>query len=94
LYWTALLHDIGKAQTFSRDANGNVHYFDHERVGSQMIDSIAKKWKMSTALKDGIIWIIKSHLLPQKLTEMKKIKVYRLMLHPHFPLLLQLTMAD
>ena len=89
-----LLHDIGKAPTFTKDGSGNVHYFDHERVGADMIGMIARRWRFSTSQKEKLSWLVKHHLHPQKLDEMKRLKVNRIMMHPLFHVLLLVCMAD
>jgi putative nucleotidyltransferase with HDIG domain len=94
LYWTAILHDIGKYETYSNDINWEVHYYNHEKVWAALTKEVAKKWKFSTKLSKDIEWLIRHHLYPQKLVEMKKLKVNTLMIHPLFPVLISLSFAD
>ncbi len=94
LYWSALLHDIGKTPTVTKDENGNTHYFNHERIGAEMFLDIAKRWKFSIIQTKNIHWLIKEHLLPYKIPEMRNIKKNSLMLHPLFPTLIILSLAD
>ncbi len=39
----ALLHDLGKPETVSRDEEGNVHFFGHDKLGGKMSAELMRK---------------------------------------------------
>ena len=95
LLWAILLHDIGKAPTFSRGEDGEAHYYDHERIGAEMfLQDIAPRLKFSNTFQDTIYFLIEEHLRLFKIPQMRKLKTRTLMMHPYFPLLLKLGEAD
>ncbi|MFQ3548883.1 MAG: HD domain-containing protein [Armatimonadota bacterium] len=59
---SALLHDIGKPDTRSVDENGNVHFYEHQKVGADMAKKLLKKLKFSSNLADEVSHIIAMHL--------------------------------
>lgn len=69
LRWAALLHDIGKAATFTRDENGRGHFYGHAGVGAEMADSVLLRLKAPTKLREEVVWLIAHHmtrLVPEK----------------------------
>src|SRR4051794_6983208 len=38
--WAALLHDIGKGPTFIETPEGRSRFFEHDRIGAEMVDEI------------------------------------------------------
>ena len=60
LRWAALLHDIAKPQTRCED-NNEVHFFQHELLGSEMAYSITKKLKMSNEMSSAVVGLISLH---------------------------------
>lgn len=57
--WAALLHDIGKADT-TRNKNGKITAYNHERVGAQLagefLDAFLEDKAMITRIKALIRW--------------------------------------
>jgi HD superfamily phosphohydrolase len=95
LLWAILLHDIGKAPTFSRGEDGEAHYYDHEHIGAEMfLSDIAPRLKFSNTFQEKIYFLIQEHLRLFKIPQMRKLKARTLMMHPYFPLLLKLGEAD
>lgn len=69
LRWAALLHDIGKTATFTRDENGRGHFYGHAGVGAEMADSVLLRLKAPTKLREEVVWLIAHHmtrLVPEK----------------------------
>ncbi|MCX7845030.1 MAG: HD domain-containing protein [Dictyoglomaceae bacterium] len=64
LKFAILIHDIGKGETFSKDNNGKVHYYGHERAGVLMVENIAERLRFSRKEEDFIKKLIKYHLYP------------------------------
>ena len=59
---TALLHDIGKVDTFTLDKNGVGHFYGHAAVGAKIAGDILRRLKCSNALHDEVIWLIAHHM--------------------------------
>ena len=64
LRWAALLHDVGKTATFSMDAAGQGHFYDHDTVGAAMADEILRTLKSPTALREQAVTLIAQHMNP------------------------------
>lgn len=63
LRWAALLHDIGKVPTFTRDENGRGHFYGHAEVGANMADAILRRLKAPSALREEAVALIRRHML-------------------------------
>lgn len=58
--WAALLHDIAKPQTrFEKD--GEVHFFQHDTLGSEISDCIARRFKMSNNQRKSVTGLVELH---------------------------------
>ena len=62
LRWAALLHDVGKVPTFTRDATGRGHFKGHASVGAEMADTILRRLKAPTALREQVVFLITTHM--------------------------------
>lgn len=62
LRWAALLHDIGKPDTFTRDASGRGHFYDHAAVGAAKADAILRRLEAPDALRERVVWLIGQHM--------------------------------
>ena len=62
LRWAALLHDLGKIPTFTRDQNGRGHFYGHADVGAEMADAVLRRLKAPTALREQVVTLIKLHM--------------------------------
>jgi poly(A) polymerase len=51
--WAALLHDIAKPQTRMEKA-GEVHFFQHEYLGAEMIEGVARRLKMGNTQRRAV----------------------------------------
>lgn len=63
LKFAMLLHDIGKPQTRTRN-NGNIHFYRHEKTGTEIAEAICSRLKFSTSETRYISHIISNHLRP------------------------------
>ena len=63
LRWTALLHDVGKASTFALDEKGRGHFLGHAQVSAQMADTILRRLKAPTQLREDVVFLIDHHML-------------------------------
>ena len=57
----ALLHDVGKPQTFFRDENGVGHMYGHPAVGEKLARGILNRLKADNETKNRVCTLIKYH---------------------------------
>ena len=76
LRWAALLHDIGKVQTFTIDEDGQGHFKGHAKVSAELADQILLRLRASNELRQQVVLLIEQHMTP--LTADKKILRRRL----------------
>ena len=62
LRWAALLHDVGKVPTFSRDEAGEGQFLGHAKVSAQMADAALLRLKAPTALRQQVVLLIEKHM--------------------------------
>ena len=62
LRWAALLHDVGKVPTFTRDETGRGHFYGHADKGAEMADRILRRLKAPTALREQVVLLIEKHM--------------------------------
>ena len=60
----ALLHDIGKPATFTRDEQGEGHFFGHAAISAQLANDILLGLKAPNALREEVVWLVKHHMDP------------------------------
>ncbi len=58
----ALLHDVGKPACFSLDEGGVGHFYDHARVGAALADTILRRLKAPTALREEVVFLVGHHM--------------------------------
>ena len=63
LRWAALLHDVGKVSTFTRDENGRGHFYGHAPKSAAMADEILHRLKAPNAVREQVVWLIDHHML-------------------------------
>lgn len=60
--FATLIHDVGKARTYRKDAvTGQVTFYNHEVVGKFMAEEIAARFKLSNEQKDRFIRLVEFH---------------------------------
>lgn len=64
LRWAALLHDIGKVPTFTRDETGRGHFHGHAAVSAQMARQVLERLDAPADLTDRAVSLISGHMLP------------------------------
>ena len=62
LRWAALLHDIGKVPTFTRDETGRGHFYGHAQVGAKMADEVLHRLKAPNDLRERVVLLIDKHM--------------------------------
>ena len=57
-----LLHDVGKSKTFRREEkSGLITFYNHEVVGTYMVEAIADRLRLSKEQKNKLITLVKHH---------------------------------
>jgi poly(A) polymerase len=95
--WAALLHDAAKPQTRSVDANGEVHFFGHEREGAELAKRLLTRLKADKATVSAVTRLVELHYRPASYEpDWTDSAVRRLMLEAEgvLPDLLDLAAAD
>ncbi len=62
LRWAALLHDIGKPETFEQDANGIGHFYGHAKIGAALAESVLKRLKYSKSMVRQVVQLVANHM--------------------------------
>jgi poly(A) polymerase len=62
--WSALLHDAAKPQTRSVDAQGDIHFFGHERVGAELAGRLLRRLKADKTTQVNVARTVELHLRP------------------------------
>jgi putative nucleotidyltransferase with HDIG domain len=59
--FATLLHDIGKPNTFKKQDNGVLTFYNHEVVGSRIANNIMKRLKFSKADTEKMFKLVRFH---------------------------------
>ena len=97
LYYSALLHDLGKQDTYSKDEKGKVHFYHHESFSCQRADRIMERLRFSNLMRNKILRLVQYHMRILNLSqETKEAALKRLVnqMAEETPLLVILTLAD
>lgn len=62
LRWAALLHDVGKVPTFTRDQDGRGHFYGHAQVGADMAAEILMGLKAPAEMRQQVAALIAAHM--------------------------------
>jgi poly(A) polymerase len=92
LAWAILLHDVGKPETFS--VSDRIRFNSHAKVGSQIVETVAKRLNFSNLMKANVEWLVAHHMIMGDILKMKKARQAHWIHHPLFPQLLGLLKAD
>jgi CRISPR/Cas system-associated endonuclease Cas3-HD len=97
LYYTALFHDMGKQDTYSRDEKGRVHFYHHEAFSSQRADGIMERLRFSNPVRNKVLRLIQHHMRILNLAPDTKDTALKRLVHQmgeETPLLVVHTLAD
>ncbi len=89
-----MLHDIGKPLTRSFESETEIHFYEHEKVGSEIAEEILTRLKFTTKTIEKVKWLVANHMKIHKFNEMKKSKKVNLIENEYFPDLLRLAITD
>lgn len=92
--WHAMLHDVGKAQTFESYST----FHGHDALGAEMINGIADRLKFPNSLRDSVIGTTKYHMYPTMMSANgitpKVCRRFQSKVSPHLEALKAVVMAD
>jgi putative nucleotidyltransferase with HDIG domain len=94
LPWAVILHDIGKPATATRDADGHIHFYGHERVGATMAEEILRRLRFSNKQIEEIVACVLHHMQFKDVKAMRKATLRRLLMRETFALELELHRLD
>ncbi len=69
----ALLHDVAKPATRSVDAEGNIHFYEHERRGVEMSNAIMRRMRFSNDEIEIVTRAVREHLRPAQLARESRV---------------------
>ena len=93
LVWAALLHDVGKALTKTKDEKG-VHFYGHVQLGEKIADEMMKSLRFSRAQREAVIELIHYHMVFMNVHKMRPGRLKRFLRMPNFDLHLELHRLD
>jgi poly(A) polymerase len=95
LPWAALLHDVAKPVTATRDEeHGLIHFYGHEKVGAEMAETILLRLKFPRKQTEEIVAAVRHHMQFKDVKTMRKSTLRRMLMRETFPLELQLHRLD
>ena len=95
LAWAALLHDVAKPRTASRDPNTRIiHFYGHERLGAEMAATLLERLRFPRKQIDEIVAAVRYHMQFKDAFKMRKATLRRMLMRPTFPLELELHRLD
>jgi putative nucleotidyltransferase with HDIG domain len=68
LKMAALFHDLGKPSSHSRDTDGEVHFYRHEKRGGEIVHDVLERIRMSRSDHDRIRNWVRYHMGPIHMT--------------------------
>jgi poly(A) polymerase len=89
----ALLHDVGKPATKSLH-KGRWSFHNHEAVGRDVADALARRLKLSNAERERVAWLVEFHQYLGEARSLRESKLKRMLASPGIDELLALHRAD
>lgn len=94
LRWTMLLHDLGKPEVMTEDAEGNIHFYNHAEYSARIARKIIRGLKFDNATLDAVTRLVTYHDFPFQISKKGVRKALNLVGKELFPLLLEVCRAD
>ena len=94
LPWTILLHDIAKPVTRSVEKDGRIHFYGHEKIGSEMAGQILKRLRFLNKDIEAIVQTTYYHMQFKDAKKMRRATLRRMLLRPNFDLELEQHRLD
>ncbi|MDR3210323.1 MAG: HDIG domain-containing protein [Planctomycetota bacterium] len=92
LAWSALLHDIGKPDTF--EVSDRIRFNNHDLQGAEMARDILIRLHRSVRLQESVYSLIRRHIHFSNLSHLRRNKLRRWLAEADFPLHLELHRLD
>ncbi len=70
----ALLHDIGKPETFSQEESGEGHFYGHQLIGSEIAKAVLRRLKFDIFTTEAVIPLVREHMTRYDNTSPKALK--------------------
>lgn len=93
LAWSAVLHDVGKPPTW-RAAEDRIRFDGHDTLSAAMAESILRRLRAPTALRDVVVEICRDHIRFAALPGMRPRRAEAWLRSPHFGKHLEFHRAD
>lgn len=58
-----LLHDVGKVSCYTRDENGQGHFYGHAHRGAELAEQILRRLKAPAALREEVVFLVNNHMM-------------------------------
>jgi poly(A) polymerase len=68
LRFACLLHDTAKSETYSRDEDGDIHFFGHDTIGAGKALFICQRFRLSNETSSVVSRLIRHHMRPLNLS--------------------------
>lgn len=91
--WAALLHDIGKPETFSIE-DDRIHFNEHAPTGGKMTKEVLDRLQCPAKRRDKITWLVEHHMMMGTFDEIDDERKAHWYYHPWFTELLQIFWLD
>ncbi len=88
-----LFHDIGKATSYKK-VDGKHTFHGHAEEGKEIIDTIAKRLKMSNKHKDAILFAVMNHMKIHRGIDMKPSKIIKIVKDENWEVLKAVSYCD
>ena len=69
----ALLHDIGKPETFKQGSDGRIRFWQHPQVGADITDHWLSRLRFSGQARQFVVTIVRHHMRPLLLAYQKTV---------------------
>lgn len=93
LAFGALLHDVGKPDTFSNEG-GRIHFYNHPKVGADMTQKILTRLRFANQEIADIYSCVENHMKFANVKEMRIGKLKQFVARENFPVELELHRID
>lgn len=64
LKFATLLHDIAKPETMTRDEDGTLHFYGHEKLGAKVAEGVCHRFRLSRRERDLVVTLVRNHMRP------------------------------
>jgi poly(A) polymerase len=68
LRFACLLHDNAKSETYTRDGEGDIHFFGHDTIGADKALFICQRFRLSKDTSSVVSRLIRHHMRPLNLS--------------------------